>query len=139
MDRLRRITLTSSSVTKWKPVADGSVFTPAVDQRYGRLGVRYSLSDGMHINVYSLAAARAGDYSTVLASFKQPALTPGIDFQGWTLYGSYAYFWEGDDGSTRTITYGELFQEVNRLSAAMKKLGVKKGDRIAIYMPAIPG
>jgi acetyl-CoA synthetase len=49
-----------------------------------------------------------------------------------------AYYWEGDDGSARTITYGELFQEVNRLSAAMKKLGVKKGDRIAIYMPAIP-
>ncbi len=49
-----------------------------------------------------------------------------------------AYHWEGDDGSTRTITYGELFQEVNRLSAAMKKLGLKKGDRVAIYMPAIP-
>jgi hypothetical protein len=72
------------------------VFTAAVDQRYGRLGVRYSLSDGMHINVYSLAAARAGDFSTVLASFKQPALTSEIDFQGWALYGSYAYFWEGE-------------------------------------------
>jgi acetyl-CoA synthetase len=49
-----------------------------------------------------------------------------------------AYYWEGDDGSTKEITYGELFQEVNRVAAAMKKLGVKKGDRIAIYMPAIP-
>ncbi len=49
-----------------------------------------------------------------------------------------AYHWEGDDGSTKDITYGELFQEVNRLSAAMKKLGVKKGDVVAIYMPAIP-
>ncbi len=89
-------TKTSSQVTKWKPVSNGSVFTPAVDQRYGRLGVRYSLSDGMHINVYNLAAAAAGDYSTVLATFKQPALTSGIDFQGWALYGSYAYFWEGE-------------------------------------------
>ena len=77
-------------------VSNGSVFTPAVDQRYGRLGVRYSLSDGMHINVYSLAAARTGDFSTVLASFKQPALTSGIDFQVWALYGSYVYFWEGE-------------------------------------------
>jgi acetyl-CoA synthetase len=49
-----------------------------------------------------------------------------------------AYYWEGDDGTTRTITYGEVFQEVNRLAAAMQKLGVTKGDRIAIYMPAIP-
>ncbi|WP_350279587.1 hypothetical protein [Kribbella sp. HUAS MG21] len=89
-------TLTSASVTKWKPVANGSVFTPAVDQRYGRLGVRYALSDGMHINVYSLAAARTGDFSTVLASFKQPALTSGVAFQGWALYGSYVYFWEGN-------------------------------------------
>ena len=89
-------TKTSSQVTKWKPVSNGSVFTPAVDQRYGRLGVRYSLSDGMHINVYSLAAARVGDFSTVLASFKQPALTSGIDFQGWALYGSYVYLWEGE-------------------------------------------
>jgi hypothetical protein len=90
------LTKDSASLKKWKPVANGSVFTPAVDQRYGRIGVRHSLSDGMHINVYSLAAAAAGDYSTVLASFKQPALTSGIDFQGWALYGSYAYFWEGE-------------------------------------------
>lgn len=87
-------TLSSSSVTKWKPVA-GGVLTPAVDQRYGRLGVRHSSSDGMRINVYSLAAASAGDYSTVLASFLQPTLTSGVAFQGWALYGSYCYFWEG--------------------------------------------
>jgi len=87
-------TLTSSSVTKWKPVT-GGVITPAVDQRYGRLGVRHSSPDGMRINVYSLAAASAGDYSTVLASFKQPTLTAGVAFQGWALYGSYCYFWEG--------------------------------------------
>jgi acetyl-CoA synthetase len=49
-----------------------------------------------------------------------------------------AYYWEGDDGSTRTITYGDVFQEVNRLAAALQKLGIKKGDRVAIYMPAIP-
>jgi hypothetical protein len=90
------LTPDSASLTKWKPVADGAVFTPAVDQRYGRLGVRYSLADGMHINIYSLAAAQNGDFSTVLTSFKQPAFTPGIDFQGWALYGSYVYFWEGE-------------------------------------------
>jgi acetyl-CoA synthetase len=49
-----------------------------------------------------------------------------------------AYYWEGDDGSTRTLTYKELYQEVNRLAAALQKLGVQKGDRVSIYMPAIP-
>ncbi|MEI6045407.1 MAG: acetate--CoA ligase [Chloroflexota bacterium] len=48
-----------------------------------------------------------------------------------------AYHWEGDDGSTRTLTYKELYQRVNQLSAALQKLGVQKGDRISIYMPAI--
>lgn len=49
-----------------------------------------------------------------------------------------AYHWEGDDGTTRTLTYKELYQQVNRLAAGLKKLGVNKGDRISIYMPAIP-
>ncbi|MFB6719741.1 hypothetical protein ACFCV3_06250 [Kribbella sp. NPDC056345] len=87
-------TLTSASVTKWKPVT-GGVLTPAVDQRYGRLGVRHASPDGMRITVYDLAKASAGDYSTVLASFVQPTLTAGVAFQGWALYGSYCYFWEG--------------------------------------------
>ncbi len=49
-----------------------------------------------------------------------------------------AYYWEGDDGSTRTLTYKELYQQVNRLAAAIKGMGIQKGDRAAIYMPAIP-
>lgn len=49
-----------------------------------------------------------------------------------------AYFWEGDDGTQRSLTYAELYREVNRLAAAMKNLGIKKGDRVSIYMPAIP-
>jgi acetyl-CoA synthetase len=49
-----------------------------------------------------------------------------------------AYFWEGEPGDTRTITYAELLDEVCRLSNVMKHLGVERGDRIAIYMPMIP-
>ncbi len=48
-----------------------------------------------------------------------------------------AYHWEGDDGTTRSLTYKELHRQVNRLAAAMQKLGLKKGDRASIYMPAI--
>ena len=137
-------TLTSSAVTKWKPVSSGSVFTPAVDQRFNQLGVRHSLSDGMHINIYSLTAARSGDFSTVLASFKQPALTPGIDFQGWALYGSYAYFWEGEaypgepDETQATskmwcydINAGQLVDSF--LTLAGKSLTYREPEGMAVY------
>jgi acetyl-CoA synthetase len=48
-----------------------------------------------------------------------------------------AYHWEGEPGDTRTITYAELLTEVSRTANALKELGVKKGDRVAIYMPMI--
>ena len=49
-----------------------------------------------------------------------------------------AYFWEGEPGDTRTITYAELLDEVCRFANALKSLGVNRGDRVAIYMPMIP-
>jgi acetyl-CoA synthetase len=49
-----------------------------------------------------------------------------------------AYYWEGDDGSTRTITYEDLYVMTNRVAKVLQNLGVKKGDRVAIYLPMIP-
>jgi acetyl-CoA synthetase len=49
-----------------------------------------------------------------------------------------AYYWEGEDYSRRTLTYKELYREVNRLAHTLKEMGLKKGDRIAIYLPMIP-
>jgi len=49
-----------------------------------------------------------------------------------------AIVWEGEPGDTRVLTYGELHREVCRFANAMKKLGVGKGDRVALYMPMIP-
>ena len=49
-----------------------------------------------------------------------------------------AFYWEGDDGSTRTLTYHDLYVLTNRMAKALQNLGVHKGDRVAIYMPAIP-
>ena len=49
-----------------------------------------------------------------------------------------AYYWEGEPGDTRTITYAELLDEACRFTNALRELGVKKGDRVAIYMPMIP-
>ena len=50
-----------------------------------------------------------------------------------------AIIWEGDDPSVdKRVTYGELYEHVGRLANALKTLGVKKGDRVTIYMPMIP-
>ncbi|MCK5884957.1 MAG: AMP-binding protein, partial [Alcanivorax sp.] len=49
-----------------------------------------------------------------------------------------AIHWEGEPGDTRDISYAQLHEEVCRLANALKGRGVKKGDRIAIYLPMIP-
>jgi acetyl-CoA synthetase len=49
-----------------------------------------------------------------------------------------AYHWIGEPGDTRTITYGDLHQQVQQAANALKELGIGTGDRVAIYMPMIP-
>jgi acetyl-CoA synthetase len=49
-----------------------------------------------------------------------------------------AFHWEGEPGDTRTITYADLLDDVQRFANVLKGLGVVKGDRVAIYMPMIP-
>jgi len=49
-----------------------------------------------------------------------------------------ALIWVGEDGEEHTYTYNRLYREVNRFANALKKLGVKKGDRVIIYMPLTP-
>ncbi len=49
-----------------------------------------------------------------------------------------AYFFEGEPGDKRTITYQELLDEVSKFAQVLTDFGVKKGDRVAIYMPMIP-
>jgi acetyl-CoA synthetase len=49
-----------------------------------------------------------------------------------------ALIWEGEPGDRRTITYYELYRLVNRFANALKGLGIKKGDRVAVYLPMIP-
>lgn len=45
-----------------------------------------------------------------------------------------AIIWEGEDGETRTYTYAQLAEEVNRFANVLKSLGVKKGDTVTVYM-----
>ncbi len=49
-----------------------------------------------------------------------------------------AYICEGEDGGTRTITYGELYQQTNQTANALRSLGLGKGDAIGIFMPMVP-
>jgi len=49
-----------------------------------------------------------------------------------------AYFFEGEPGDRWTITYGQLLRDVCKFANGLRKLGVKKGDRVAIYLPMIP-
>jgi len=49
-----------------------------------------------------------------------------------------AFHFEGEPGDTRTITYAELLVDVKKAANALTEIGVKAGDRVAIYMPMIP-
>ena len=49
-----------------------------------------------------------------------------------------AIIWEGEPGEVRTLTYQQLHDEVCRFANVLKKMGIQKGDRVALYMPLIP-
>ena len=49
-----------------------------------------------------------------------------------------ALIWEGDIGDSRSLTYQQLYREVCKFANVMKKFGIKKGDRVCIYLPMIP-
>jgi len=49
-----------------------------------------------------------------------------------------AILWEGENAESRSLTYKELWTEVKKFSNVLKKLGVKKGDRVTLYLPMVP-
>ena len=48
-----------------------------------------------------------------------------------------AILWEGEDGTSKTITYADLYTDVCKFANVLKSLGVKKGDRVTIYLSLI--
>jgi acetyl-CoA synthetase len=52
--------------------------------------------------------------------------------------GQVAFHWEGEPGDSRAVTYQELLDETSRVANLLRELGVKKGDRVAIYMGMVP-
>ena len=84
-------------------------------------------------------------------------LTDGIQFPKWCVDGKMntvhncvdkwqnaetrmqkAVVWEGEEGSTKTLNYEELYKEVNKAANALRSLGLGKGDAIGIFMPMTP-
>jgi acetyl-CoA synthetase len=49
-----------------------------------------------------------------------------------------AFIWEGEPGDRRTLTYFDLYRQVGQFANVLKSLGVRKGDRVALYLPLIP-
>ncbi|HEY0173110.1 MAG TPA: acetate--CoA ligase [Pyrinomonadaceae bacterium] len=49
-----------------------------------------------------------------------------------------AIVWEGEPGEQRTLTYGQLHREASRFANVLRRAGVEKGDRVALYMPLVP-
>ncbi len=88
--------------------------TPWTTVRTGELG-DFTYFDGGTMNVADNCVDR---YAEDPATADKPAIV-----------------WEGEPGDTRTVTYGELAEEVGQLSGGLAALGVAKGDVVAIYMP----
>lgn len=61
-----------------------------------------------------------------------------LDIHQATKSGKPAILWEGENGDSKTYTYGDLFIEVQKFSNVLKSLGVQKGDRVTIYLPMVP-
>jgi acetyl-CoA synthetase len=61
-----------------------------------------------------------------------------LDIHQNTLSEKPAILWEGENGDSKTLTYGDLFVEVQKFANVLKSLGVKKGDRVTIYLPMVP-
>lgn len=56
----------------------------------------------------------------------------------WAATDRVACIWEGENGASRTVTFGQLQVEANRVSVALKVAGIKEGDRVALAMPMVP-
>ncbi len=57
---------------------------------------------------------------------------------GTSIRNKAAILWEGEPGDERTLTYAQLYRETCRFANVLKELGVRKGDRITLYMPLVP-
>jgi acetyl-CoA synthetase len=137
-------------------LVESRTFPPPADFVASAVVADPSVYDEAAADVEAFWAARAREELTWFDDFRT-TLEWDLPFAKWfvggTLNVSYncldrhvaaglgdrvAYHWEGEPGDTRTITYAELLDDVSRFANALRRLGVQRGDRVAIYMPMIP-
>ena len=72
------------------------------------------------------------------AASSTPAPTASIATSARRRRNKAAIIWEGEPGDRRTLTYWDLYRQVSAFANVLKSLGVKRGDRVALYLPLIP-
>ncbi|MDE0135087.1 MAG: acetate--CoA ligase [Acidimicrobiaceae bacterium] len=150
------MTDTSAEATIEDYYVEDRVFEPADGFRSAALAADRSLYDEAAADRLAFWARQAREHVTWFTDF-HTVLEWDLPFAKWFLGGalnvSYncldrhveagrgdkvAYWWEGEPGDTRTITYADLLDEVCKFANVLKGLGVERGDRVCIYMPMIP-
>jgi hypothetical protein len=128
------------SVTKF--LTGSKTITCATDPIYHRIAVRRSENGTMTYSVYSLAAAAAGDFSSPLVHFAQPALSDSaVTFQGYTIYGQYLYTLDGTghadaadiDSYVTRINMNTGAVESRELTRAGSTLVFREPEGLGIY------
>ena len=145
-----------AEVTLEALLEEGRTFPPSEDFRRVALVADSQLSDAGAADPEGFWALQAGallDWSEPWHTTLEWDLPNARWFVGGKLNVSYncldrhvaaghgdqvAFFWEGEPGDGRVITYSELLDDVSRTANALKELGVRKGDRVAIYMGMVP-
>ena len=150
------MTDTSAEATIEDYYVEDRVFEPAAEFASAALAADRSLYDEAAADRLAFWARQAREHVTWFTDF-HTVLEWDLPFAKWFLGGtlnvSYncldrhveagrgdkvAYWWEGEPGDTRTITYADLLDEVCKFANVLKGLGVERGDRVCIYMPMIP-
>lgn len=135
---------------------ENRTFPPSNDFKKNALVVGTHLYDEANSDYESFWARQASELVTWDTPFKQICEWK-LPYSKWFLEGQLnvafncldrhvlagkgdkvAFYFEGEPGDSRIITYSQLLDEVQRFANALKGLGVEKGDRVNIYMPMIP-
>ena len=135
---------------------EGRTFPPSESNKADALIVDAEIYDEANVDYQGFWARQAGDLLDWYEEW-DTILDWDLPFAKWFVGGklnaSYncldrhiesghgdqvAYHWEGEPGDTRTITYAQLLDDVCRLANALKELGVRKGDRVNIYLGMVP-
>jgi hypothetical protein len=131
---LARFKFVNGGTPSVKKFLTGSkTITCATDPVYNRIAVRRSEGGKMWYSVYPLASAAAGDFSTPLAHFAQPALsTTSVTFQGYTILGNYLYTLDGE-GHVDAADINSYVTRIDMNTGTVKSRALTKAGQSLVY------